>query len=253
MLFTQNLSHFFICLVILFFSVNTKSDTITIATGEYPPWTSENMPNGGFINHIVSSAFKVSNINVEFHYMPWKRALEATKVGQFNASSFWAIDKDRQDHFFHSDVIQSDAFVFFHRKSLTSLKWNRLQELKDYRIGATLGYTYNEEFWNLSENNQLRISVMNDDVTNLKRLMAGEIDLFPLSQVTGQYLLQQSFTKQEANNLTFNAQPINSDKVVILLSHAIENNKKYVELFNKGLRQLKKQGRIEAFRRALLK
>lgn len=76
-------------LFILLISINTKSETVKIATGDFPPWTSESLPHGGFINRVVSSAFKLSGVDVEFHYLPWKRALEATKVGQFHASSFW--------------------------------------------------------------------------------------------------------------------------------------------------------------------
>ena len=77
-----------VLLITITLSSNTQAETVHIATGEYPPWTSTTLPHGGYINHIVASAFALSGIKVEFHYMSWKRALEATRLGQFNATSF---------------------------------------------------------------------------------------------------------------------------------------------------------------------
>lgn len=253
MLPTQYFIRLLSLLVILSINMPANSETITIATGEYPPWTSEKLAHGGFINRVVSSAFALHDIDVEFHYMPWKRALEATKVGQFNGSSFWAIDKDRQNDFFESDIVESDAFVFFHRRSLQLSSWDSLDSLSKFHIGATRGYTYSEEFWRLRENNTLRISLVNDDITNLQRLIDDEIDLFPISLVTGQYLLKENFAPHKTLKVSAMPKPLNSDKVIILFSKADEINQKYTLLFNKGLAQLKQQKKIEAYRREFIK
>tara|TARA_R110001592_G_scaffold65716_1_gene201716 strand:+ start:30029 stop:30790 length:762 start_codon:yes stop_codon:yes gene_type:complete len=247
------LSKYFVTLILMtFVSMSIKAETIRVATGEYPPWTSESLPHGGFINHIVSSAFELSDIQVEFHYLPWKRALEATKVGQFHASSFWGADIERRQDFFYSDVVRNDSFVLFHRKSLAPFEWNSLTELTHLRIGATLGYSYSKDFWNLANNDSLRVSVENNDLTNLERLINGEIDLFPLSELTGYYLLNKHFSSQQSASIDVNLKPINSGKDFILFSQAIPGNDKYLNLFNKGLEELKKQNKLELFRRELL-
>ena len=156
-----------VLLLALIASFSVRAETIHIATGEYPPWTSEDLPHGGYVNHIVSSAFELSGIQVEFHYMPWKRALEATKVGKFNASSFWGENLEREKNFLRSDVVNNVPFVFFYRKEYTDFSWNQLNDLKQYKIGATRAYTYTKEFWHLAEQNILRVSLTNNDIQSL--------------------------------------------------------------------------------------
>ncbi len=252
MTFKTQSKYIFLCFLFLVFSLRLSAETLKIASGEYPPWTSEALPHGGFINHIVSSAFELSDIQVEFHYLPWKRALEATRVGQFHASSFWGENKDREGDFYYSDVIQDDSFVFFHKKSLPPFEWKSLSDLSHLRIGATLGYTYTEEFWKLANNDTLRVSVRNDDLTNLSQLINGEIDLFPLSELTGYYLLNKHFSKEQAAKIGVNLKPLNLGKDFILFSRSIAGNEKYLKLFNQGLNKLKKQNKLELFRRELL-
>jgi|TARA_R110002049_G_scaffold98717_2_gene240505 polar amino acid transport system substrate-binding protein len=236
---------------ILLLSIDVTAETVQVATGEFPPWTSESLPHGGYINRVVSSAFELSGIEVKFHYLPWKRALEATKVGQFHASSFWGPNKNRQRDLYHSDIIETDSFVFFHKKSFPYFHWQRFTDLSIFRIGATRGYTYSEEFWNLADNDRLRVSVANNDLINLKRLIKDEIDLLPLSKLTGHYLLNKYFSKNESAEITFNKKAINSGKDYILFSRAVPGNDRYLVLFNKGLKQLKINNTLQKFRREL--
>ena len=236
---------------ILLLSIAVKAETIQVATGEFPPWTSESLPYGGFFNRIISSAFKLSGIEVQFSYLPWKRALKATKVGQFHATSFWGANKSREQDFYPSDMIESDSIVFFHKKVVPPFHWEKLTDISTLRIGATRGYTYTEEFWNLADNDKLRVSVRNDDLTSLRRLVKNEIDLFPISKVSGLYLLNKHFSKKEASEITFNKKNMNTGKDYILFSRAVPGNDRYLTLFNKGLKQLKQNNKLQEFRREL--
>jgi polar amino acid transport system substrate-binding protein len=244
-------AHYRLWLISFFILLYTsaKAETIKIATSELPPWASESLPYGGLINRIVASAFKISGIEVEFHYLPWKRALNATKVGQYHASSFWEADKSYEHDFYHSDLIETDAVVFFHKKSLSPFHWENLSDLSALRIGTTRGCSYTEDFLDLAEADQLRVSVTNDELTNLKRLVKGEIDLFPLSKSAGDYLLNNYFSEQEASEIVADPKNINSGKSYILFSRQIPGNDRYLALFNKGLKQLKQENKLEQFRR----
>ncbi len=41
-------------------------DSIRITTGEWPPYISESLPGYGVVSRIVTEAFKLENIRVEF-------------------------------------------------------------------------------------------------------------------------------------------------------------------------------------------
>lgn len=240
----------FLLLCCLNFSLH--AETLKIATGEYPPWTTDSLPHNGYINQIVEQAFKVEGIDVEFHFMPWKRALEATRLGHFHASSYWGYMVERLQDFYHSDALHTESFVFFHRKSLSPLSWKKLADLSQYAIGATRGYTYTEEFWSMAEQDLLRVSIADDDVTNLQRLVEGQIDLFPLSHETGKYLLKQHFTAEQAGLVDVNLEPLNLNQDFILFSRQIPNNETYLEAFNRGLKKLQRENKLAPIRKAIL-
>ena len=45
--------------------------TLTIATTEYPPYTSTDMEHNGYINHIISEAFLRVGVDVVYETMSW--------------------------------------------------------------------------------------------------------------------------------------------------------------------------------------
>jgi len=244
-------SKFLTLLLTSILSFSIHAETIHVATGEYPPWTSESLPYGGYVNHIVSNAFALSDIQVEFHYMPWKRALEATRIGKFNASSFWAENLEREKEFLRSEVVNNAPFVFFYRKENTDFMWSKLSDLKQYKIGATRAYTYTKEFWHLTEQNKLRVSIANDDTHNLRKLVSGQIDIFPISELTGKYLLKKHFNEVQQSQIVIHNKPLSIGKDFILFSKKIDNNNKYLNIFNLGLKHLQENNTLEEFQHEL--
>lgn len=242
----------FILALLCFLSHSTYSDTLKIATGEYPPWTSESLPHYGYINQIVAEAFKQEGIDVEFHFMPWKRALEATRMGHYHASSYWGDEVEGHQEFYRSEVLHTEPFVFFYRKSLAPLTWKQLANLSEFAIGATRGYSYTEEFWAMAHEDRLRVAISDDDLTSMQRLVEGKLDLFPISQATGMYLLKHHFKPEQAQLIDVSPHPLNTNKDFILFSREIPENKTYLEAFNRGLKKLKSENKLELFLKAAL-
>lgn len=63
--------------------------------------------------------------------------------------------ESREQDFYLSDIIESDSFVFFHKKSLSPFHWESFKDLSALRIGATRGYTYSTDFWNIADSSNL--------------------------------------------------------------------------------------------------
>lgn len=230
-----------------------KAETLIIATGEYPPWTSEKLEHGGVLNHAVQVALDRAGYSVKFEYMPWKRALEITRLGRAHATSFWSKNEDREKDFIHSYPIDNTGFVLFHRKDTPVPDWENLIDLSDLRFGATRGYTYSKEFWQLQEEGKIRVAIRDDDISNLEKLMEKEIDLFPLQKFTGQYLARQQFGEIGSGIIVYHSKALVEQTDHVLFSRAFPNAEILVGAFNKQIKQVIAEGKIEQFKIELLK
>jgi polar amino acid transport system substrate-binding protein len=83
--------------------------------------------------------------------------------------------------------------VFFqHRSHVVS--WTQLAELSGMRIGVTIGNYYSDEFDRLMRQGILHTDGAADDLSNFRKLLARRIDLFPIEEEVGQFLLGRHFT-----------------------------------------------------------
>lgn len=222
-------------------SLGLQAKTVTIATGEYPPWTSQKLQNGGFVNDVIARAFKREGIDTHFAYLPWKRARLATKAGHYDATSFWFHSSAREKYFLQSQPVMHASTVFFHLKSKSIPNWSKLSDLKSYSIGATRGYTYTQGFWKASKDGELHVDVANSDTANLKKLLSGRIDLFPTGKLTGWVLINSQFPSAKGK-LTTLSKPLTASDGFLLFPKKKSDSKALVAQFDKGLAAMKADG-----------
>ena len=235
------------CLLALVQSASA-AETIQITTGEYAPWTSENLKHGGFSSHVITEAFKLEGYEVNFTFYPWKRVYEAAKKGnRFPASAWWYPSEERSEHFYYSAPLLMDSTVFFHLKDKPLPEWETLEDLRDRNIGATSGYTYTAEFWDAAKSKRLDIQEASSDELNFKKLLKGRIDLFPTSDLVGQKLLKEVFTPEEAEKVVFHPKPLMSVPGHLLFSRKHPNGEELMAVFNSGLAKLRASGRYDQF------
>jgi polar amino acid transport system substrate-binding protein len=228
--------------------ISVASETIKITTGEYTPWTSESLKHGGFSTHVISEAFKLEGYDVNFTFYPWKRVYDAAKDGKrFHASSWWYSSEERSKDFHYSEPLLVDSIVFFYLKSNPIPDWTTLDDLKGYRIGATAGYTYTEEFWGAAKSKRLDIQEVNSDELNFNKLLNGRIDIFPTSDLVGQKLLKDKFSSDEASKVAFHSRPLLESTGHLLFSRQLINSEELVTVFNRGLKMLRESGRYDQF------
>lgn len=221
---------------------------LNIATTEYAPYTSTDMQHNGYINHIISQAFLETGVIVEFTSLPWDEAVKATMAGEYDALSYGNFVRSREDEFWHSDPITVENLVFYTRYDSGLDKWSELSDLGEYTIGITKGYLYNDEldvFISSADNIQTRAS----DKDNLEALIEGEIDLFPIDEITGWYILEREFTAAEREQVTRVSPSLSSVTTHLLIPKGSDDSTLVLGLFNKGLQQLTLQGDMTRFKR----
>jgi polar amino acid transport system substrate-binding protein len=225
----------------------SAEEIITIATLEYHPWTGKNLKFNGFVNHVITEAFKRKGYNVRYTYLPWKRGVTETKNGKYSALSYVYFSKDREKEFYLSDPISVEKIVLFHLKSNPIKDWKTLEDLSDYRFGATRGYTYTKKFWDLEKTRRLMVDITNSDIQNFKKLLAGRIDVFPSGLVNGNSILQKEFDVGKSHLISYHPKPLSQTTDHLAFTRSRKNSEKLLRIFNQGLAKLKQEGLYDKF------
>ena len=225
--------------------------TLVIGTTEYPPYTSQSSKHNGFVNRVIAHAFKNKNIEVDFAFVPWQRALNMSREGNYDGLSFSFESANRRKSFLFSDPVSKHDEVFFHMRTNIMPDWERLSDLEGKRFGATRGYLYTQEFWGLGKKGVLNIETTATDELNFKKLIAGRIDLFPMDSITG-WLMIRTKISTYMEVLTTHPKPLRSTAGFFCISKHLPNANALMTLFNEGLQQLKQDGRYDQFEEDLI-
>ncbi|WP_020407927.1 substrate-binding periplasmic protein [Hahella ganghwensis] len=229
-----------VCSLLLAFSTN--AETIHIATGEYPPWASQQLPHEGVISHVIAESFKEAGIQVEFHYFPWARSYDLARQGQHDAASYWACSEKHQEDFYCSTPIIQEETVFFHLKSSSFTHWMTLDDLRPFKIGATAGYTYTPEFWEAAESGRITVDTVSEDIQSFRMLIYGRVDLSIMGKIAGLRLLRSRFSRDEASQIIYDPQPLVLQPMSLLFPKAKSHSLQLLFLFNRGFEKLKESG-----------
>lgn len=200
-----------------------ETGAIRIATGEYAPFTDSTAPNGGTVNEFVQEIAEVAGYEVEFDYLPWMRGLELTRLGRYAGASYWFFNEEREADFIHVGPVNIDRMVLFRRADADIPAWSDIGDLADLTLGAVTGYTYTPDFWEMAESGQLNVQVAQNDEANIRKLLAGRIDVYPMSEAAGRALLQEHFSEAERAQITIEAQPLFVMEGFLLISRQTDN------------------------------
>jgi len=221
---------------------------VRIATGEYPPFTSELQSQHNLINQIVVEAFAESGIKVEFHYFPWARTYKEAQTGKYDASSYWYVSPERAVHFYYSDSVITSPTYFFYLKS-KPFEWATIADLKGKAIAVTRGYTYTAQFIQAGNEGLYGLDWANSDQQNIKKLAAGRVDLFPM-ELSAASLILAELPPHQAQSLTYHPTPLVETTGHLIFPKKRKSSLHLLEIFNKGLAILKSNGRLEALHKS---
>lgn len=220
------------------------AETIRLATGELPPYATQERSDEGIALDIVRKAFAHAGMEVEYTFKPWMRSLEEARAGKFDGTAYWGRNPERDAGFLISDNVLTEQWVFVYRSggpATSPLVWSRLEDLRNLRIGGIRSYTYSPEFWALSKADVLKVEFALDDLTNLRRLVAGRIDVVPMERNVACYLIATHFKPEEVTSLRAHPKLLtNAFTTHLMLSSAVPQSEERMRAFNAGLREIRK-------------
>lgn len=233
-------------LVLLTSPSSLRAETVRITNGEWPPFTSQSLPQGGPLSRVVADAFKQVGVTVEYGYFPWKRAYEYARNGTWDGSVGWSRDSVRVVEFVMSDpVIYADK-VLFYRKT-APIEWSRIEDLKRWRLGATVGYSYGEEWDSAVRSGVLRVEWVAFEEQNLRKLLENRLDAVAIDLEVALYLLRNVFTPSQAEQVTYHPHRLSRSLICLTLSRKNPASQALVERFNQGLAELRASGRFHHY------
>jgi polar amino acid transport system substrate-binding protein len=237
-----------IWILIGFSSQGFAEETIRITTGEWSPYSSEDLKYHGIVSLIITEAFALEGVKVEFGFFPWGRAVDYAKEGDWDASSLWFRHPDREKYFYHSDHIIKIQEVFFHLKSF-KFDWDDWKDIESLEVGATIGYTITKVLKEKQKTVNFYLETVPSDEINLRKILKGNIQILPLPIEVGYEILRKKFSSEEAQRITYHPKPINKgdSNIHLLFSKKVKKNLHMLKLFNKGLKRLRENGKYDQF------
>ncbi|CAD5109105.1 substrate-binding periplasmic protein [Zestomonas carbonaria] len=224
------------------------ADEVQLSNGNWPPYLGEHLPHQGVASRIISEAFALEGIDVNWKFYPWARALHLAQRGELAGSAVWLRSPEREEQFFISDPVIDSHYLLFYRKD-RPVDWQEIDDLASLRLGATTGYDYGEAFQAAEAEGRLQVRRQTSDELGLRQLLAGRLDALPLDKVVAYAMLHEHFSAADRARLSFHPKPLRSDSLHLLLSRQVAGNAELMERFNQGLRQLQESGKVAQYLR----
>lgn len=182
-------------LLMLGHSTGRAAEIIRLASLEWPPYTGEQLPDGGSTSAVLKAAFAAAGYQLEIDYLPWERTLALAGSADSGYAGYFPeyYSSEISEHFRYSVPIGSGPLGLAQRR-VKPIPWQQLSDLQPYTIGVVQGYVNTEEFdANIAAGLQ-PAQPAGSDAQNLKKLAAGRIDAAVIDYNVMRYLLHHDLT-----------------------------------------------------------
>ena len=229
-----------LALVALLIAANAAAQKVVFFTVDYPPYYGSNLENDGPVTEIVAEAYRRVGYEIEVNYMPWARAYQEAKAGNADGLLGAWYSEEREKSFIFSDPLPGNEVVLFKQKDAKPEKFTSYAELQPYRIGIVRGYRNPPEF----DAANLKTEKANSDKINLTKLAKGRVDLILVDRALANHIIRKELPEYEGDLVAVEP-PVEVLPLYILFSRAAENAQEKADAFNRGLKLLQKEGRVE--------
>jgi polar amino acid transport system substrate-binding protein len=226
------------------------ADTVTIATEEFSPFTSETLKGNGIDCDIIRQALKVSGMEVQFMFVPAARSLKMAQDGEAVASLPWTKRPGREEDFLFSEpVIKKDCEVFFTLKG-TPFDWDaasrKYERLKGKSVGAVIAYNYGDPFETAEKDRTIHVERVSTDKINFDKLFGKRVDAIIAKRMVGKFILDNLYTAEQRSQIVqFNENNDTQENDFLVVSKKNPEAEKVLKAVNAGIQELKRSGKYD--------
>lgn len=237
--------------VLLLSSLVASADPVVrIGTGDWVPYVDQRRADGGALARLISAVFAAAGYKVEFSYYPWDRNVLMLQQGALDAIMPYSCSPMRLGYALCSEPLVRGEIVLFHRKDLP-FDWQRIEDLKPYRIATTLGYSYGPQFDQALQAGQLQIEQSSKEDTAFRLLALKRVDLHPQDRAVGYAMLRRLFSESERLALTHHPRFLNTEPLRLLFRKGDPKAQELLLRFNRELARFAERGDLRSLQRAL--
>lgn len=215
-------------------SASAGADTLPLVTGEWTPYTSEKLEGYGFITEIVSEVFKEMGVEVEYKFYPWRRCYHLVKTGKVWGAFPYSYTEERAKEVLFSDSVGESKTVFFHYQKKKDYPYETLEDLKPFKLGGIVGYFYEADFKKAG----LQVDYAPDELSAIRKLAAGRMELLPLNELVGWYHIRKTFPDRQGDFRTLE-KPYSVDELKVIISKQYPDAPALLKQFNTHLKNVK--------------
>lgn len=223
------------------YSVEASEKSLRIAAFDYKPFVNQNVDGHGYIAEIATAALLRAGYDVEYHFVPLKRALVLAQEGDMDGVLGAYYAEERTSFLEYSNPMGDIRVNFFRRKD-RNISYTKPADMAPYTIGVILGTSLIKAL----HQDGLKVDEAPGNVNNLKKLLAGRVDVFVGTTEWIFYDLRANFSQVEQDQILVIDPPYMIQKVYLTISKKKASFTTIIERFNKGLAQIKADGTYQA-------
>lgn len=226
-------------LAMLFAShLHAEGKSIELYVVDYPPYSivPANGPISGIDVDVARAAFAEVGINADIQTAPWKRILKNITHGRIAGTITCSKRPGRETLIEYSDKLSEVTQVAIAKQSTKLEGLSYIQDLRNFSVTAVDGWGIQKEL--VRENIPHRIAP--DAPGALNSVIFRDIDIFYNGELPTLFLARKMGLQGKIKTKKMEDKP--STPFFLCLSKKYPGSKDLINLFNQGLKQIKRNG-----------
>lgn len=231
-----------ISILLLLTPAQADDSQISFATVDWEPYAGESIINYGISSVIIREACKRVGLKPSFHFMPWSRALDQTRVGNYDAVYNAYFSKKRAEQYAISKPYFRTLLTLCTTPKHSIDYDGSVESLKPYRLGVVRSFVNTEA---IDQADYILKDMAETDTLNLRKLLNGRVDLIVIDKYQALHLVKNNPTiEADVRDIRF-ITPLLEEKTL----HALFSKEKpgwqdKLKRFNKGINEVQADGTL---------
>lgn len=208
-------------------------EPLRIVADVWPPYTGSGLEGNGLATELVSTALKRKGYETEYSQVPTARIIKELESGGIDIMVAAWLSEDRKRIGLFSKPYLVNRILFVQR-SESSINFDKLSDLRPYRIAIARGYRYGG---GIDLDSTLKKVGVKDFNMAARMLMAKRVDLALDDELVVRYYLDHDLVAMKGR-FKFISKPLVENGLYILVRLTHPLHRKIVEDFNSSIMEM---------------